>query len=255
VLQTRLGGISDVEFIGQSIGTQPSIGMIENDNDAIVPDRELLDDLMQASSVRHQHLCPRQVLGIRIGLRGLQALHFGDPADQTRFRNADKRLLTIVETDGCGADGVAVATDCYVGRRTLRVVDFGKVAATFVDTHTGCAVRVAPAPDVRRRVQAYALTAPSRWHAYLAGYQVMPDEALLQTQPVRLAQPLSTILSRPNLRVRCSVCGEEIMNEREVRQGGRVLCRSCAGDRYYTPLQTFSKSITPGLAFEGREEV
>jgi formylmethanofuran dehydrogenase subunit E len=235
VLQTRLGGISDVEFIGQSIGTQPSIGMIENDNDAIVPDRELLDDLMQASSVRHQHLCPRQVLGIRIGLRGLQALHFADSADQTRFRNADKRLLTIVETDGCGADGVAVATDCYVGRRTLRLMDFGKVAATIVDTHTGCAVRVAPRPDVRQRVHAYALAAPSRWHAYLQGYQLMPDEALLQTQEVRLTQPLSTILSRPNLRVRCSGCGEEIMNEREVRQGGHVLCRSCAGDRYYTP--------------------
>jgi formylmethanofuran dehydrogenase subunit E len=56
----------------------------------------------------------------------------------------DKRLLTIAETDGCAADGLAVATGCWVGRRTMRILDFGKVAATFVDTrdptdvaHTG----------------------------------------------------------------------------------------------------------------------
>jgi formylmethanofuran dehydrogenase subunit E len=45
-------------------------------------------------------------------------------------------LLTILETDGCAADGVSAATGCWVGRRTLRVEDFGKVAATFVDTQT-----------------------------------------------------------------------------------------------------------------------
>ncbi len=49
----------------------------------------------------------------------------------------DKRLLTFVETDGCAADGVSSATGCRVGGRTLRVIDFGKVAATFVDTLTG----------------------------------------------------------------------------------------------------------------------
>jgi formylmethanofuran dehydrogenase subunit E len=173
------------------------------------------------------------VLGIRIGLRGLRELGFVDFDYQPRFTNWDKRLLTIVETDGCGADGAAVATDCFVGHRTLRVLDFGKVAATLVDTHTGRAVRVAPRPDVRRRVSAYALTAPSRWHAYLQGYQVMPDEEMLQVREVKLIQPISEILSRPNARVQCSRCGEEVMNEREVVLNGRLLCRSCAGDRYY----------------------
>jgi formylmethanofuran dehydrogenase subunit E len=214
-----------------------------------VPPEDILGDLMDASSVRHQHLCPRQVLGIRIGLLGLRELGFigGDyrPRFQngprftngSRFRNGPKQLLTIVETDGCGADGIAVATDCYVGRRSLRVLDFGKLAATLVDTHTGRAVRVAPRQDVRQRVQTYALTAPSRWHAYLQGYQAMPDQELLQVQDVRLAQPSATILSRPNARVLCARCGEEIMNERQVRLGNSVLCRPCAGERYYLQLQ------------------
>ena len=46
----------------------------------------------------------------------------------------DKRLYTFVETDGCFADGVMVATGCSLGHRTLRLIDYGKVAATFVDT-------------------------------------------------------------------------------------------------------------------------
>ena len=223
--------------------------IISSLNSIQVPPDDTLADLMDASSVRHQHLCPRQVLGIRMGLLGLRELGFVDADYQPRFMNgpsfmngarfvnAHKQLLTIVETDGCGADGIAVATDCFVGRRTLRVLDFGKLAATLVDTHSGRAVRVVPRRHVRRRVQAYALTAPSRWHAYLQGYQSMPDQELLQVQEVRLTQPIATILSRPNARVLCADCGEEIMNEREVQLGGRVLCRPCAGERYYVHLQ------------------
>ncbi|MBK9095054.1 MAG: hypothetical protein IPM84_20295 [Anaerolineae bacterium] len=44
----------------------------------------------------------------------------------------DSAWLAITETDGCFVDGVSAVTGCYVGRRTLRVEDFGKVAAVFV---------------------------------------------------------------------------------------------------------------------------
>jgi formylmethanofuran dehydrogenase subunit E len=54
---------------------------------------------------------------------------------QLDLPRTDKRLFVLVETDGCLTDGVAVATGCWFGRRTLRLVDQGKVAATFVDTH------------------------------------------------------------------------------------------------------------------------
>ena len=71
-----------------------------------------------------------------------------------------RRLLTIMETDGCGADGVSVATNCWVGHRTLRIVDYGKVAATFIDTKTETAVRIAPHPLCRERALAAAPEAP-----------------------------------------------------------------------------------------------
>lgn len=198
-----------------------------------VPARELLDEILEDSARRHKHLCPRQVLGARIGLRGLRELALVDPDSRPRFSNERKRLLTIAETDGCGLDGIAVATDCAVGRRTLRVMDFGKVAATLVDTRTERAVRVSPTPASRTLAYDYAPNAPSRWHAYLQAYYLIPDEDLVHVEEVSLLQSVEEILSRPGARAICDCCGEEIINEREVLRADAVLCRNCAGEGYY----------------------
>jgi formylmethanofuran dehydrogenase subunit E len=192
-------------------------------------DNAVLEAFLQESAAFHRHLCPRQVLGVRIGLYGGRQLGLTVPRD-------DKRLLVFVETDGCAADGVSVATGCRVGGRTLRVVDFGKVAATLVDTVTGCAVRVAPAPDSRTRAWDYVVNPKNKWEAMLVGYQHMPDEELLIVQSVVLTVSLEQLLSKPGYRVNCASCGEEIINEREVLRGDTVLCRACAGDSYCQPV-------------------
>lgn len=190
----------------------------------------LLDELLQTSAARHEHLCPRQVLGVRMALLAGQLLDLDLP-------RSDKRLLTIVETDGCAADGVAVASGCTVGRRTLRVEDFGKVAATFVDTHAGRAIRIVPRGQARELALAFAAEIDDRWQAQLIGYQRMPDVLLLDWQWVELLTPISTLVSQPGLRTACRSCGEEIINEREVIRDGIVLCRACSGQAYYRPAE------------------
>lgn len=203
----------------------------------MVPNSALLAELLLETARRHSHLCPRQVLGVRLALRGLRALKLADEEAHCRFHNERKQLLTIAETDGCGLDGIAVATGCEVGRRTLRVLDYGKVAATLVDTHTGTAVRIHPAPGVRSLAQRYVPEARSRWHAYLEAYQLIPDEELLVTTPVQLTQTLEELLSKPGIRATCDCCGEEIINEREVMVEEQTLCRHCAGERYYLEIR------------------
>lgn len=185
-----------------------------------------IQHLLEISSRDHSHLCPRQILGVRLGLAGMQALGFKTPPGK-------KRLLIILETDGCFADGITAATQCTIGHRTLRVEDYGKVAATFIDTQTGRAVRVAPALDIRRRACAYAPGEPRHYFAQMQGYRVMPDEEMFTIIEVQLARTIEEIVSRPGVRVNCDVCGEEIMNEREVRRNGLTLCRPCAGAAYY----------------------
>lgn len=197
------------------------------------PDKEFLHQLLSESARRHQHLCPRQVLGVRIGLIGLKELGFVDETYGLRFANSQKRLLTIVETDGCGADGVSVATDCSVGRRTLRVVDYGKVAVTLIDTLSSLAIRVSPTQSSRELATEYAPNAASRWHAYLEAYQVIPDEELAMARKVQLTRSIAEILSKPDARVICDICFEEVINERELHRDGLILCRNCAGDNYY----------------------
>ena len=197
------------------------------------PPLNFLQQILDESAQMHRHLCPRQVLGARIGLLGLRTLGLIDAAYQKRFYNSRKRLLTIVETDGCGADGISVATDSYVGRRTMRVVDYGKVAATLVDIQQEIAVRIWPSSDARDLAERFAPNEKSRWHAYLLGYQLMPDNLLLRVQPVQLTQSIQQIISKPNHYISCASCGEEVMHEREVVHNGRILCQACAGNSYY----------------------
>ncbi|MBI2759132.1 MAG: TraR/DksA C4-type zinc finger protein [Chloroflexi bacterium] len=189
-----------------------------------------LQPLLEKSSRGHSHLCPRQILGVRIGLTGMSAIGFDAPP-------AGKRLLLITETDGCFADGLSAATGCTVGHRTLRVEDYGKVAAVFVDVKTARAVRVAPVLDIRQRAYAYAPNESRHYFAQMQAYQIMPDHELLTITEVQLAAPIEAIVSRPGLRVDCDVCGEEIMNEREIQQDGLILCRACAHGGYYRPVE------------------
>ncbi len=185
-----------------------------------------LSELLERSALHHSHLCPRQILGVRLGLLGMKALSFDSPPDK-------KRLLVIVESDGCFADGVIAATNCTVGHRTLRVEDYGKTAATLVDTQTGRAVRVAPALDIRQKAYAYAPDEPRHYFAQMQAYQIMPDCEMFTVAEVQLTTPIEAIVSRPGARVNCDVCGEEIINEREIQHEGLMLCRACAGNSYY----------------------
>jgi formylmethanofuran dehydrogenase subunit E len=145
----------------------------------------------------------------------------------------DKRLLAIVETDGCFADGVSVATGCWLGRRTLRLVDYGKVAVTFVDTLTDRAVRLWPHPLARTSAERYAPAAKGRWEAQLLGYQIMPVDWLLRAECVTLADPTPGVLGQPGHRQLCAECGEEVIKSRDATTPLGIRCRGCTTDRYY----------------------
>lgn len=189
-------------------------------------DTDKLSDLLKQSSSRHSHLCPRQVLGVRMGLAGLAALGLEAP-----IKKGD--AIVIIETDGCFADGIEVATGTSIGHRNLRLVDFGKTAATFVDIQNERAIRLFPAAGVRALSENYAPQMEGRYFAQLHGYQRMPEKELFSYQEVVLNPPLKAILSEPGIRVECERCREEIINERHVLLDGAVVCQSCAGRGYY----------------------
>jgi formylmethanofuran dehydrogenase subunit E len=194
-----------------------------------------LEELLARSAANHERLCPRQVLGVRMGLAGARRLEMEVP-------RTDKRLLVIVETDGCFVSGIEAATGCSVLHRTLRVEDYGKVAASFVDTNSGQAFRLAPRPEAREQALSYAPEASDAYQAQLKGYQSMPEESLFSVQSVQLKTPVQAIVGRPGVRVTCAVCGEEIMNDRQVTTPAGVICKACAGEFYYQVTPEFFRA-------------
>ena len=181
---------------------------------------------LDIASSDHSHLCPRQILGVRFGLRGMLVHNFD-------LSLRPKHLLVIAETDGCFVDGVIAVTKCTVGHRTLRIEDYGKIAATFVNVKTNQAIRISPTLDVREKANLYAPEEKRHYFAQLQAYQSMPDEELMSVQEVTLNFSVGELISHAGKRVNCEKCGEEIINEREVLVEGKIYCKSCAEGGYY----------------------
>jgi len=199
--------------------------------------------LLEQSSLRHSHLCPRQVLGVRMALTGACWLGMDLP-------RADKEMLVISETDGCFLDGLEVATGLTPGHRTLRIEDYGKIAATFVVVKTGYALRLAPRLGIRQSASRYAPGEARHYFAQLHGYQVMPEDELFTASVVTLTPSAAEIISQAGVRTDCTQCGEEIINEREVMISGKPYCQACCGRAYYAieavsePLYKRDKILT-----------
>jgi formylmethanofuran dehydrogenase subunit E len=130
-------------------------------------------------------------------------------------------------------DAIAAVTGCRLGKRTLKYMDYGKCACTFVDTSTGRAIRISAREDARSNVWRYAPFGLDKNTAQRDAYKIMPDDHLFIVQEVLVDIPDYDKPGRPVSRVLCTLCGEGINDRREIRQNGQVLCRACAQGGYY----------------------
>jgi formylmethanofuran dehydrogenase subunit E len=188
------------------------------------------DELLAEAALMHGgHACAGQVLGVRMAMAGCRALGIDEPA-------GSKRLIVFVEIDRCAADAIAAVTGCRLGRRTLKHVDYGKMAATFLDTQSGHAVRVVALESSRAAALRYAPPGLDRYDAQREAYKVMPEEELLAIQEVAVELREEDRPGPPVSQVLCDRCGEGINDRREVRRDGQVLCAACALGGYYRVL-------------------
>ena len=189
------------------------------------------DEYVAQAEQVHGHICAGQILGVRMALYGLRLLGIADPDATDR-----KRLVAFVEIDRCASDAVGVVTGCRLGRRSLRVRDFGKAAATFYDLAAGRAVRVVARDSARQRARELHPEIQDRKQQQIVAYREMPDEELFEAQRVRMKVCPEELPGYKAPPVTCACCGESIHFKREVVREGRALCRFCAGERYYEPL-------------------
>jgi formylmethanofuran dehydrogenase subunit E len=189
------------------------------------------ESLLEESVRVHGHLCPGQVLGVKMSLLGLREIGIADPKGGDR-----KSIIVFVEMDRCATDAVQSVTGCSLGHRTMKFLDYGKMAATFVNLKTGKAVRVIAREDTRQKAKELFPEIENKYEAQLEAYKIMPDDELFDVVEVRVKINPEDMPGRPLRRVQCDCCGEYVQDMREVEIDGKVLCRPCAGTGYYEPV-------------------
>jgi formylmethanofuran dehydrogenase subunit E len=184
--------------------------------------------LLEESVRIHGHLCPGQVLGVRMSIYGLEKVGIYDPKGKDR-----KKLYLFVEIDRCATDALQSVTGCSLGKRSMRFVDYGKMAATFVNLENGRAIRVVAREDAREKAKEYFPDIADKYRCQLEAYKIMPEEELFYHQEVKVSIPREDMPGRPLRRVKCERCGEYVQDMRDVVIDGKVLCRTCAYGGYY----------------------
>jgi formylmethanofuran dehydrogenase subunit E len=188
------------------------------------------EELLKNSATAHGHLCPGQVVGVRMAMLGCRLIGLDEP----RRHDQIKKLIVYVEMDRCTADAVAHVTGVKLGRRSLKFMDYGIMAATFVNLETGKAYRVLSTEEARSLANAYAPEIAEKYPQQLEAYKRMPDSVLFRVQAVRVKIDECDLPGPTRYKALCSRCGQMVRDQREVIKNGNVLCRPCTEDTYFS---------------------
>ena len=188
------------------------------------------ETLLRGSARAHGHLCPGQVIGVRMAMLGCSLIGLDSPKDPDQI----KKLVVYVEIDRCAADAIGYVTGVKIGRRSLKFVDNGIMAATFVNLETGCAYRIISTEEARDLVSVYAPETRTKSLRQLRAYRRMPDSLLFRVQRVEVNISEFDLPGPTRYKVTCSRCGQVVRDHREIVIGRVTLCRPCANGTYFT---------------------
>lgn len=187
------------------------------------------EELLISSAQAHGHLCPGQAVGVRMAMLGCRLLGFHEPTHPEQI----KKLIVYVEMDRCTADAVAHVTGVKLGRRSLKFMDYGIMAATFLNLETGEAFRVLSTEESRDLAPTYAPDMLAKAEQQLMAYCRMPDSVLFRVQEVVVPLSDADLPGPTRHKEECRRCGQVIRDRREVVVDGLPLCRPCAQGAYF----------------------
>jgi len=205
---------------------------------------QTFEALLREAEVAHGHLCAGQILGVRMAMLGCKRLGINHPKGADR-----KRLVTFIEIDRCATDAIAVVTGCRLGKRAIKFLDWGKMAATFVDlgtslpsdgeTPTYKALRIAALESSKQRARELYPQIEDKNQQQMLAYRELSDADLFSEQWVKVHLHPREMPGYKSARIACARCGEGINYDRQAHSpADEILCRGCASPaaRYYQPL-------------------
>jgi formylmethanofuran dehydrogenase subunit E len=188
------------------------------------------DTLLKNSAAAHGHLCSGQVVGVRMAMLGCRLIGLDEPTRTDQI----KKLIVFVEMDRCTGDAVAHVTGVKLGRRSLKYMDYGIMAATFVNLETDTAFRVISTEEARDLAPVYAPEIPEKYLRQLEAYKRMPDSVLFRVQQVRVDMNEYDLPGPTRKKVSCCRCGQVVRDNRQVVRNGCILCKPCAHGAYFS---------------------
>ncbi len=174
-----------------------------------------------AESVQsYGHLCPGQVLGVKMSLRGLRDRHSG-PKVQTAERFPCHRGNGPLR-----AQRGAVRDRLQPRPKNAKAHGLRQNGNDLCGPENG-AVRS------RERAKGYSLDIDDVYAAQCEAYKVMSDVELFEVTNVEVLLRAEDMQDRPLRRIRCDICGELVQDMRGIYRGRQVLCKPCANGGYY----------------------
>jgi len=192
--------------------------------------------LLSESSQLHGHLCPGQVIGVRMAMLGCTLIGLEDPTSREQI----KKLIVYIEMDRCAGDAVAHVTGVKLGRRSLKFMDYGIMAATFLNLETGQAFRIISTEDARDLADLYAPGIEGKGAQQLEAYKLMPDDVLFRVQAVTVNIKDCDMPGPTRKKVICCRCGQMVRDDREVMINQEPVCRPCADAAYFSNAREVS---------------
>ncbi|MDY6972320.1 MAG: FmdE family protein [Thermodesulfobacteriota bacterium] len=199
-----------------------------------------LKELIESSAAAHGHLCPGQVIGVRMAMLGCRLIGLDEPSCDEQI----KKLIVFVEMDRCAADAISHVTGVKLGRRSLKFMDYGIMASTFVNLETNTAFRVVSTEESRDMTAVYAPEISGKHRRQFQAYKRMPDSVLFRVQRVQVELNACDLPGPTRRRVYCSRCGQVVRDSREVVSSGNVLCMPCTGRAYFTDARDIELADT-----------
>jgi formylmethanofuran dehydrogenase subunit E len=187
------------------------------------------ETLLKGSAKAHGHLCPGQVVGVRMAMLGCSLIGLDEPRTLPQI----KRLIIYVEIDRCATDAISFVTGVKLGRRSLKFVDNGIMAATFVNLDTQKAFRITSTEESRDLVTKYAPEVQDKKLQQLEAYKKMNLNELFTIEEVFVDVPASDYPGPTRFKAVCAKCKTIVRDKREVLKNDEILCRNCAFGSYY----------------------
>jgi formylmethanofuran dehydrogenase subunit E len=199
-----------------------------------------LSTLLKLSGMLHGHFCPGSAFGVKAGARAMRDLGI-------KRSTGMEEVIAIVEVNSCFSDGIQIVTGCTFGNNALIYRDLGKTAFTLT-RRSGEGIRISVQPGgmqgqaseasrlfrklINERKSADADPIKASRLQIEAAFKLLdvPDEDVFDIKRVRIEIP---DYARIYASVKCSICGENIMEPRARVKEGKPICLACAGQPYF----------------------